>query len=93
MALLRAASPTETSTDAVFSSDNMGRLVKEIDEMSDPGNTRWLNAILGRIFYGLYRTKGLEEVSRPTVKAARVSSLLMCYHSDSCRRSTEKSRK
>jgi hypothetical protein len=49
--------------DDVFSFDDMQDLVKTIDAEQDPIPTRWLNAILGRVFFGLYRTAFVEEVS------------------------------
>jgi hypothetical protein len=48
----------------VFSYEDMQDLVKTIDAEQDPIPTRWLNAILGRVFFGLYRTAFVEEVSR-----------------------------
>jgi hypothetical protein len=50
--------------DDVFSYEDMQDLVKTIDAEQDPIPTRWLNAILGRVFFGLYRTAFVEEVSR-----------------------------
>lgn len=47
----------------VFSYEDMQDLVKTIDAEQDPIPTRWLNAILGRVFFGLYRTAFVEEVS------------------------------
>lgn len=49
--------------DDVFSYEDMQDLVKTIDAEQDPIPTRWLNAILGRVFFGLYRTAFVEEVS------------------------------
>lgn len=57
------ASAVPPSMDDVFSYQDMQDLVKTIDAEQDPIPTRWLNAILGRVFFGLYRTAFVEEVS------------------------------
>jgi hypothetical protein len=49
-------------TDAVFSTSDMQALVDTIDTEPDPIPMRWLNAMLGRAFFGLYRTEALEQV-------------------------------
>jgi len=63
LALVQASSH-HPSMDDVFSYEDMQDLVKTIDAEQDPIPTRWLNAILGRVFFGLYRTAFVEEVSR-----------------------------
>jgi hypothetical protein len=62
LALVQASS-LHPSMDDVFSYEDMQDLVKTIDAEQDPIPTRWLNAILGRVFFGLYRTAFVEEVS------------------------------
>jgi hypothetical protein len=63
LALVQASS-IHPSMDDVFSYEDMQDLVKTIDAEQDPIPTRWLNAILGRVFFGLYRTAFVEEVGR-----------------------------
>jgi hypothetical protein len=63
LALVQASALPPTMDD-VFSYEDMQDLVKTIDAEQDPIPTRWLNAILGRVFFGLYRTAFVEEVSR-----------------------------
>ena len=72
------ASALPPSMEDVFSYEDMQDLVKTIDAEQDPIPTRWLNAILGRVFFGLYRTAFVEEVSRfvdPLYRADSSSSL------------------
>ncbi|KAF8323384.1 hypothetical protein DL93DRAFT_2050051, partial [Clavulina sp. PMI_390] len=58
----------------VFSSTDMALLVSTIDQHPDPIPMRWLNALIGRLFFGVYRTARLEEfiVSRFIRKLAKV---------------------
>jgi hypothetical protein len=77
LALVQASALPPTMDD-VFSYEDMQDLVKTIDAEQDPIPTRWLNAILGRVFFGLYRTAFVEEVSRfvnPMYRADTSSSL------------------
>jgi len=60
---LTAASALQPTTTEVFSENDMQALVDTIDTEPDPIPMRWLNAMLGRMFFGLYRTEALEQVS------------------------------
>jgi hypothetical protein len=52
----RIPEPDEVAEDAnMFDSDDMGNLVDTIDDQPDPISTRWLNAMMGRLFYSVYR--------------------------------------
>lgn len=59
---LTAASALQPTTTEVFSERDMQGLVDTIDTEPDPIPMRWLNAIFGRVFFGLYRTEALEQV-------------------------------
>lgn len=60
---LTAASALQPTITEVFSENDMQALVDTIDTEPDPIPMRWLNAMLGRMFFGLYRTEALEQVS------------------------------
>jgi hypothetical protein len=70
--------PSETtilqSLQPVFSPSDMDILVKTLDSQSDPIPMRWLNALIGRLFFGVYRTARIEEfiITRLRRKLAKV---------------------
>lgn len=60
---LTAVSHHTPTTEHVFNSSDMQALVDLIDTEPDPIPLRWLNAMFGRLFLGVHRTKALEQVS------------------------------
>lgn len=60
---LTQASALKPTTNLVFSESDMQALVDTIDTEPDPIPMRWLNAMVGRMFFGVHRTEALEQVS------------------------------
>ncbi|KAJ9476420.1 Nucleus-vacuole junction protein 2 [Pseudozyma hubeiensis] len=59
-----------------FSQDDMASLLVSLDSLPDPLPLRWLNALVGRIFFSIYRTAWLEDyiVSKMMKKMNRVKT-------------------
>lgn len=74
----RLGSPTAAADVArdrsLFDAQDMARLVEVIDQQPDSIPMRWFNALLGRVFLAVYRTKSVEEyiTSRIVRKLKRV---------------------
>ena len=67
------ASAVRPTTADVYSIFDMKALVDTIDTEPDPIPMRWLNAMLGRVFFGLYRTEALEQVRFPSCRGMGLS--------------------
>ncbi|KAK8858495.1 hypothetical protein IAR55_002722 [Kwoniella newhampshirensis] len=60
IALVQASSQAPTTSE-VFTAGDMQSLVDTIDTEPDPIPMRWFNAMLGRVFFALYRTEAFEQ--------------------------------
>lgn len=64
-----SAEPYRDPIGPVFDTEDMQNLLTSLDSLPDPIPLRWLNAMVGRIFYSIYRTAWLEEyVTRKLMK-------------------------
>lgn len=68
------ASSASGTEGALYDPADMAALMENIDCQSDAIPTRWLNAMLGRLFLGVYRTQAVEDyiVGRIVRKLAKV---------------------
>lgn len=68
--------PTTDPVGPLFNNMDMSTLLASLDTVPDPIPLRWLNAILGRVFFSIYRTAWLEEyvTSKLMKKMSRVKT-------------------
>lgn len=66
--------PVLQSLSSIFSPADLDMLVKTLDNQPDPIPMRWLNALIGRLFFSVYRTAKVEEfiISRLKRKLAKI---------------------
>ena len=75
-ALPSALKDTTDPVGPIFSVMDMTKLLASLDTVPDPIPLRWLNAMLGRIFFSIYRTAWLEDyvTSKLMKKISRVKT-------------------
>ncbi|SPO20454.1 uncharacterized protein UTRI_00854_B [Ustilago trichophora] len=74
--LARLFSKLDDPIGPTFSQEDMASLLVSLDSLPDPLPLRWLNALVGRIFFSVYRTAWLEDyiVSKMMKKLHRVKT-------------------
>ena len=72
---LNPTDPTLAAIPAGFEPAHMFSLIQAIHSSDTQLQTRWLNALIGRIFLGIYQTRHMEElcIKKITKKIARVN--------------------